>query len=194
MGLFDKVKDIAASAKKELDKSGVLEHLAGDRPSEQVSPAEQWDAAGEMTDVIRRGGLDPRTLIGTEEVAAIAGHPVAPKASTGPYQHDGLSFEPMSVYWSLEGAGEVHSLMALHTEDDTSEWDAAATFDDYVCVDPDAYELFDGLGERACTVYNQVYVQQSGRVLGAEVTGDQVHDERSREQATAMLRLALERL
>ena len=45
-------------------KIGVI-ILTGD--GDQAPP---WDATAEMVDVIRRGGLDPRTLITLEEIGA----------------------------------------------------------------------------------------------------------------------------
>lgn len=197
MGLFDKVKDLAQSAKGELDRTGLLDHLSTDASiarSDGQEPAGAWDATSEMVQVIRCGGLDPRTLITADEIAAIAGHAVAPRRPNGPYQGEGLVFEAYEVYFEVAGGGEMHALSVFHTDDDSHPWDPDATYDEISWSDPDSTETIAGLGDRACAVGNRVYVQQSGRVLAADVTGDRVDGARARQQAVEVLRCVITRL
>ena len=190
MGLIDKLKSVAATAKDEIG-SRLADQIGGTAEDRSPDPASTWDPEAEMAGVVRRGGLDPRTLITREEVARIAGHEVAERAPRGPFQSGGLCFEGSFVDLSYDGGGEIHTLSVFHAEDDSYEWNVD---DWYQLIDGSVAEAIDGLGERACATYANVYAVQAGRGLGAVVTGDRVDEARSRQHAVEMLRIALTRL
>jgi len=193
MGFLDKVKSAAATAKIELEKAGLMDQL---RPGESgATPADPAPSGPtleeELEDAIQHGACDPRLLITLDEVAAIAGHPVALGGPAGPFQSEGLNFDESSVDLVFQGPDDSYRLSVYRSPADDVVWDVEDWFN--LSADVDA-KAIDGLGDQARSLYDAVYVTQGDWGLGAVVTHERIDESLSKEQAITMLRVALPKL
>jgi hypothetical protein len=197
MGFLDKVKDAAKSAKDELDKSGLVDK-AKDKAREQFGTgtdaenpaAVPTDRTQHMIDAIRRGAVDPATLLSVHQMASIAAAEVGP-ARPG--------FDDTFVSAIFEtGSGRSFQRLTLsvcHGVDDDGPWDA----DDYWAY---LLETFgdeavhvSGVGDDAFRQGTYMWAKAAGRIVFAEVVGEGVPDvATATRRAEAMVRLAVARL
>lgn len=197
MGFLDKVKSAAATAKTELERSGLMDQLRPGDTGTSSSPAGSAPTAPaptleeELADAVQHGARDPRGLITVDEVSAIAGHPVTLGGSDGPFHAEGLYFDGASVDLIFKGPDDSYTLSVYRSYPDDVAWDAGEWFES--SADMDAVTI-DGLGDQARSLYGSVYATKGQWGLGAVVTQERVDDARAQQQAVEMLRVALARL
>jgi hypothetical protein len=196
MGFLDKVKGAAKSAKDELDKSGLVDKV-------KDKAAEQWRAGTDaenpapaptdpttyLVDAIRRGAVDPTLLISQVEVATIAGREVGP-ARTG--------FDDTFVSARFESGSGRHfqrlSLFVCHAVDDDGAWDADEYWEFLLETYGGDEVHLPGLGDDAFRQGSVIWAKAVGRIVFADVVGDDVDEATAAQRAERMVRLAVPRL
>ena len=196
MGFLDKVKGAAASAKQELDKSGLVDK-AKDKAREQwhagtdgdEPPAPTSDHTTHMVDAIRRGAVDPTTLISQTEVAAIAGDEVTPGRTYCEEQWVSAEFQ-----MKVKRGTQRFTLSVCHAIDDEFPWNADEFWDYVRETYGDEAVTVPNLGDEAFRINDHIWSRAAGRVIFADVSGDGLDEAAAVFRAEAMVRLALPRL
>lgn len=183
MGFLDKAKKAVATAKDELDKSGLLEQFRGDDDAAPEVPTR--DHTSDMIDSIRRGAVDPRTLLTVADVEAVAGHEV---------RDPEVGFNGDFVSAFFRGGDECYTLSCFHAIEDDYPWNPESQWEDLLQGHDESCVDLPGLGERAYRQGNMVFAMANGRVLYSEVTGDTLHEDAQGVRAAALMRSAVRRL
>ena len=196
MGFLDKVKGAVSTAKDELDKSGLVDK-AKDKAREQWNsgtdaeepPAPTADETTWMVDSIRRGAVDPNTLISQAEVAAIAGSEVSPGRIYFEEQWVATEFQ-----MKVKRGTQRFTLSVCHAIDDEFPWSADEYWDYVRETYGDEAVTVPNLGDDGFRNYDHIWAKSVGRVIHADVNGDGLDEAAGVFRAEALVRLALPRL